>query len=146
MKVNTRGVSGRTCVCLMALLIPMLRANDGGSILGTIADPQGAPISGAKVTATETATGVAQTLPTDSRGFYAFQSLPVGRYDVQIDAAGFKRQKRSGVVLNVNSKVVVDATLVIGEHTDAVTVSESSTRVETVDTQMGEVITGKQMT
>ncbi len=54
--------------------------------------------------------------------------------------------RRTGVVINVDSKVVVDASLDIGERTDAVTVSESATHVETVDTQLGQVITGKQMT
>ncbi len=81
-----------------------------------------------------------------ARGFYSFQSLPVGRYDVEVKAAGFKPIRRTGVVIDVNSKVVVDASLAIGERTDTVTVSESAAHVETVDTQMGEVITGKQMT
>ncbi len=87
-----------------------------------------------------------QTIKTDGRGFYSFQSLPVGRYDVQVGASGFKPLRRTGVVIDVNSKVVVDASLAIGERTDTVTVSEAAAHVETVDTQMGEVITGKQMT
>ena len=49
-------------------------------------------------------------------------------------------------MIDVNSKVVVDASLAIGERTETVTVSESAAHVETADTQMGEVITGKQMT
>jgi Carboxypeptidase regulatory-like domain/TonB dependent receptor len=131
---------------LLALLGSTLWANDGGSLLGTITDPNRATIPGAKVTATETSTAVKQTIATDGRGFYSFQSLPVGRYDVQVDAAGFKPLRRTGVVINVDSKVVVDASLAIGERTDTVTVSESAAHVETVDTQVGEVITGKQMT
>jgi hypothetical protein len=123
-----------------------LWASDGGSLLGTITDPNGATIPGAKVTATETATAVKQTITTDGRGFYSFQSLPVGRYDVQMEASGFKPLRRTGVVIDVDSKVVVDASLAIGERSDTVTVSESAAHVETVDTQMGEVITGKQMT
>jgi hypothetical protein len=131
---------------LLALLGGTLWASDGGSLLGTITDPNGATIPGAKVTATETATAVKQTISTDGRGFYSFQSLPVGRYDVQVDASGFKPLRRTGVVIDVDSKVVVDASLDIGERSDTVTVSESAAHVETVDTQMGEVITGKQMT
>jgi hypothetical protein len=89
---------------------------------------------------------VKQTIATDGRGFYAFQSLPVGRYDVEVDASGFKPLRRTGVAIDINSKVVVDASLAIGERTETVTVSESAAHVETADTQMGEVITGKQMT
>jgi hypothetical protein len=123
-----------------------LRASDGGSLLGTITDPIGAAVPGAKVTATETATAVKQTIATDGRGFYSFQSLPVGRYDVDVTASGFQPLRRTGVVINVDSKVVVDAVLAIGKRTDTVSVSDSATHVETVDTQMGEVITGQQMT
>jgi hypothetical protein len=133
-------------IFLLSLLGRTLLASDGGSLLGTITDPNGAAIPGASVTATETATSVKQTIAADGRGFYSFQSLPVGRYDVEMHASGFKPLRRTGVVIDVNSKVVVDATLAIGERTDTVTVSESSAQVETVDTQMGEVITGQQMT
>jgi hypothetical protein len=114
--------------------------------LGTVTDPQRAVVSAAEVTATETTTGVRQKTVTDSRGFYSFQSLPVGRYDVRVEAPGFNPLRRTGVVIDVNSKVEVDVSLAVGEKTEAVTVSESAARVETVDTQMGEVITGKQMT
>ncbi len=124
----------------------ILFASDGGSLLGTVTDPAGAAIPGARVSATATSTALKQTITADERGFYSFQSLPVGRYDVQVDAAGFKPIRRTGVVINVDSKVVVDVSLAIGERTDAVIVSESAAHVETVDTQLGEVITGKQMT
>jgi hypothetical protein len=130
----------------LPLLTATLSAGDGGSILGTIRDPGGAAVPGAKVTVTETATGVEQSIPADAQGFYSFQNLPVGHYQVRIDAAGFKSLKRTGIVLNVNSKVVADASLSIGERTEVVTVSESAAHVETADTQMGEVITGQQMT
>ena len=143
---TNRGKGQILTIALLALCGCTLWASDGGSLLGTITDPNGAAVSGAKVTATETSTAVKQTISADDRGFYSFQSLPVGRYDVQVDAAGFKPLRRTGVVMNVDSKVVVDASLVIGERTDAVTVSESAAHVETVDTQNGQVITGKQMT
>jgi hypothetical protein len=131
---------------LLLLLGATLWAGDGGSLLGTITDPNGAAIPGAQVTATETGTSFKLTNTTDSRGFYSFQSLPVGHYNVEVHASGFKPLRRTGVAIDVDSKVVVDESLTIGEKTDAVTVSESATHVETVDTQLGQVITGKQMT
>ncbi len=131
---------------LWALLALTARGSGDGSISGRVTDPAGAAVSGAKVTASETATGVVQALVTGAGGFYSFQSLPVGRYDIQVDAVGFQRVKRTGVTLDVDSKVEVDIALSIGSRSEAVTVSESPTRVETVDTQLGEVITAKQMT
>ncbi len=86
-----------------------------------------------------------QSLPTAGASIRSRACL-LGRYDVEVRASGFKPLRRTGVVINVDSKVVVDASLAIGERTDTVTVSESATHVETVDTQMGQVITGKQMT
>ncbi len=133
-------------ITLFGLLGWLLWASDGGSLLGTITDPVGAAVPGATITATEVASGVKQTITTDTRGFYSFQSLPVGRYDVDVSASGFKPLRRTGVVMDVNSKIVVDASLAIGERTDTVTIAESAAHVETVDTQMGEVITGRQMT
>jgi Carboxypeptidase regulatory-like domain/TonB dependent receptor len=133
-------------VLIISLIGLTLWAGDGGSISGTATDPRGAAVPGAKVTATETATGVKQSLATDVHGLYSFQNIPVGRYDVQIEASGFKPLRRTGVVVDVNSKVVVDVSLAIGEKSETITVSESAAHVETIDTQMGEVITGKQMT
>ena len=132
---------------LLILLAPPVWASDGGSLLGTITDPNAAAVPGAKVTATEAATAVKRTIAGDGRGFFSFQNLPVGRYDVEVDAPGFQPLRRTGITINVESKVVLDATLAIGERREeAVTVSESAARVETVDTQMGEVISGRQMT
>jgi hypothetical protein len=85
-------------------------------------------------------TAVKRTITTDARGFYSF------RYDVEVDASGFKPYRRTNVVIDVDSKVVVDASLVIGEMTETITVSEAANHVDTVDTQMGQVITGGQMT
>jgi len=133
-------------IAVLVLLSLTLWASDGGSLSGTVTDPNGAVVPGAKITATEAATSVKQTATTDRRGFYSFQSLPVGRYNVEANASGFKSVLRAGVVIDVNSKVVVDASLPIGEKTETVTVSGSAAHVETVDTQMGQVITGQQMT
>ncbi len=143
---NRHSLAGSWKLIVLAVLSSALWASDGGSLLGTVTDPNGAAVPGASVAATETATGVKQIIATDGRGFYAFQSLPVGRYDVEVRASGFKPVRRTGVVIDVNSKVLVDASLAIGERTDRVTVSEAAAQVETVDTQRGEVITGRQMT
>jgi Carboxypeptidase regulatory-like domain len=134
---------------LSALILSMtavLWGGDGGTILGAITDPQHGAVPGAKITATESATGVKHFVNSDGQGLYSFQNLPVGRYDVQIEAGGFQPLRRTGIVLDIDSKVVVDASLTIGGRADAVTVSGSAAHVETVDTQMGEVISGQQMT
>jgi hypothetical protein len=131
-------------IALLALL--PLWAADGGSLLGTVTDPSGRAVPGARITAIETATAVKRTIAADLRGFYAFRSLPVGRYNVDVDALGFKPLRRTGVTIDIDSKVVVDLSLSIGDRTETLTVSESAARVESADTQLGEVVTGQQMT
>jgi hypothetical protein len=133
-------------LALFALMGSAVWAGDGGTILGTVTDPNGDAVPAANVAVIETSTSVKQTRATDAQGFYSFQSLPVGRYDIQVDANGFKPVRRTGVSIDVDSKIVVDASLTIGERSEAITVSDSATHVETADTQMGEVISGKQMT
>jgi hypothetical protein len=143
-KKRKRG--GRFPKMAIAMLGLVLWASDGGSLLGTITDPSGKGVPGAKVAAIETSTAVRQTTTTDAHGFYSFQSLPVGSYNVEVDAPAFRSLKRTGVMIDVNAKVVLDAVLAIGERTDTVTVSEAAAHVETADTQLGQVITAQQMT
>ena len=64
------------------------RAAVGGSISGTVTDATGGAVSKADVTATNSDTGIRQTVVTDDKGFYSFPSLPVGRYDLEV-ATGF---------------------------------------------------------
>ena len=62
---------------------------------------------------------------------YSFQSLPVGHYDIQIEAPGFRPMRRTGLMIDVSGKVVVDVSLEIGGRTDEITVSAATTQVDT---------------
>src|ERR1700693_2857216 len=130
------------------LLFPTGRLIAGitASISGTVTDPSGAVIAGATVTATNLDTGVVTTLTTNSQGFYSFQELPLGKYSVTVTQTGFKSYVQTGIVLDVNSALVIDATSQVGKATEKVEVLSSALHVDTESTQMGEVITGKEMT
>jgi Carboxypeptidase regulatory-like domain len=131
----------------MALLLPLwARAGVGGSVSGTVTDASGAAVVRASVTATNTNTGIRQAVMTDDRGFYSFPDLPVGPYDLEFTTTAFRPYRRTGVNIDANSALTVNAVLEVGERTDAVTVIENSVHVETTSTQMGEVISGTQMT
>jgi len=116
------------------------------SVLGTVKDQTGAVISGAQVTATNIETHVAQTASTNAQGFYVFSALQPGKYEVTINLPGFKAFKQTGIGLNVNDAVTVDATLQIGHADEVVTVSSNALQVETASTQLGEVIEDTQIT
>lgn len=71
-----------------------------GTIVGVVADPQGAVIPGARVTATNDATGVVLTTTSLSAGDFAFHAVPIGRYTVKVAASGFSLATVSNVQVN----------------------------------------------
>jgi hypothetical protein len=128
------------------LICSQLFAGVTASISGTVKDASGASVAGAAVTATNTGTGIAQTQITNGQGFYSFQSLPLGKYTIEVHEKGFKAYRQTDLVLDVNSALLVDVNLQVGQATEKVEVSADALHVETVTAQMGEVIEGKQMT
>src|SRR5690349_9278109 len=81
------------------------------SISGTVKDPSGAAIAGATVTATNVETSIKTTQITNGQGFYSFQSLPLGKYTLDVQQTGFKAYRQTELVLDVNSALSVEVTL-----------------------------------
>ncbi|HEX5229655.1 MAG TPA: TonB-dependent receptor [Bryobacteraceae bacterium] len=129
----------------LAAVATLSFAQTTGSISGTVKDPSGAVIAGATVTATNAATNAQSKSVTDDKGFYAFPSLPVGRYTVRASEEGFGPQTRT-LQVDSNSAIVEDLTMAMAEKVEEVTVLENATQVETASSQMGQVVTGTQMT
>src|SRR5580658_7772054 len=71
-------------LCLFSWLPLSAWGSVGGSISGTVTDPSGAVVPKATVTATNTDTGIKQSVASDEKGFYSFPSLPVGHYDLEV--------------------------------------------------------------
>jgi hypothetical protein len=121
-------------------------AQVGGSLSGTIKDSTGGVIPGATVSATNTAIGTELNSVTDAQGHYSFPNVPVGRYDLTVTLEGFKPLKRSGLAVDADSRLQIDATLEVGEQTETVTVVENAIRVETASTELGDVVPATEMT
>jgi Carboxypeptidase regulatory-like domain/TonB dependent receptor len=119
-----------------------------GGISGVVTDPTGAVIAGVNVTATNADQGLVTKSTTDEKGFYNFPRLPVGRYDIQVELQGFAPQKKSSIGVDADAAVRMDFTLAVAEQNEQVTVSESANEVhvETSSTQVGEVVSQKEMT
>ena len=131
---------------LFTLFAGSARAGVGCSVSGTVKDSSGAVVPKASVEAKNTDTGAQVRVTTNDSGFYSFPELAVGRYTISIESAVFKPYQRTGIVLNASGALNVDAFLELGQVTEAVTVAEAAVHAETSDTQMGEVISGSQMT
>ncbi|MGB7436371.1 MAG: TonB-dependent receptor [Candidatus Acidiferrum sp.] len=117
-----------------------------GSISGLVTDPSGAVIDGAHVVAIETQTGIRTETVTDSKGFYSFPTLAIGTYDVEVRGPGFKTFRQTHIVIDANSAIKVDVALQLGAASEQIEVHSDAVQVETQSTQMGQVITGTQMT
>src|SRR5271163_1183547 len=132
-------------LCSLLCFLSTAFAGVGGSISGTVKDPSGAAIANASVVLVHSGTGVQQSATADARGIYTFPVLPVGAYILDVNHPGFRAYRRTGIVLDANSALLLDVVLQVGERTDAVTVSDSAVHLETYSSQVGEVINGEQM-
>ncbi len=123
-----------------------LWAAANGSISGTVLDPSGGVVPNATITAVNTALKSEFNTVSNGEGFYSFPTLPVGRYDLTIEAAGFKTQKKTNLAVDTDSALKVDVVLQLGQGSETVVVQSFEAQVDTVATHLGEVVTGSQMT
>jgi len=94
-----------------------------GFISGQVTDPQGSVMPNATVTLTQELTRVRQVSETNSEGVFTFPNVLPGMYSVSVEASGFKRLDKKGVVLNAAQKVSVGTlTMQVGNVTESVTV------------------------
>jgi len=111
-----------------------------GTILGTVRDSTGAAVPGAQVTITETNKGTSLQFVTDETGSYTAPFLTPGAYAVAVEKAGFRRQVRSGIILQVDQRARVDFTLEVGQVTETVDVVAMAPLVRSESAELGEVI------
>jgi hypothetical protein len=108
-----------------------------GRIIGTVTDTQGAPVPGAKVTVTNTATNVQSTTVTNDAGFYQLLELPIGTYTVTAEHSGFSKAVTAPQSLDINQALRIDVHMRIGSVVEIVTVEAQAAQVETVSPTIG---------
>jgi carboxypeptidase family protein/TonB-dependent receptor-like protein len=136
-----KGIAGALVFSAIALA-----ATTDGRIEGRITDASGGVVRAAKITIADDATALAKTTKTDINGKYSFPVLPVGHYSIAVTYPSFRPYKRTNIVVDANSALVINATLEPGQQNQTVTVTDNPVHVETTNTQMGEVISGREMT
>ena len=136
------------CIVVLVGLSVALWAAANGSLSGTLVDPSGAVVPGAKITLVNTALNSEYKAISNGRGFYSFPTLPVGHYDVAIEAAGFKTQKKTNLTIDTDAALRLDMVLAVGQQSETVSVvaAGSEAQVDTVATHVGELGSGSQMT
>ncbi len=122
---------------LLLLCLPAYSQGGSARILGTVSDQSGGVVAGATVSVLDTERGVTRTLTTDDAGEYNAPNLIPGSYVVRVEANGFKKIERTGIVLEVGKEVRVDLTVQPGEQAQTVTVTEAAPLVETSNATLG---------
>ncbi len=117
-----------------------------GSISGTVKDPSGRVVPNADVAVREMSTGITHETRSNGSGYYTLPVLPVGRYVLQVHAPGFESYDRDGIVLDTDAALTLDCRLEMGAISQTVSVTDNTLHVETVSTQSGEVVAGREMT
>ncbi len=117
-----------------------------GVISGTVTDASGAVVPGATVTITNTdRNAVIRIVKTNQGGSFTAPLLPIGHYGVKIEAASFKTYDKTGIVLNVNDRLEVNAELQLGGHQEQVSVQADALQVQTQDATATGLINGTQV-
>ena len=115
----------------------------GASLNGTVTDASGAAVPNAKVAVTSAATGLTRNTQTSDAGLYVFSGLPVGQYDLTVDAQGFKSAKRTALQLEVGAAATVDIGLEVGTAQETVSVAAEAPVVETTRSSSASNVTEK---
>jgi hypothetical protein len=116
-----------------------------GTILGTVTDPQGAVVPGAKVTVHNINTGLERTTQTSADGSYSVPELPIGTYTVTATQSGFQTAVISNVAVDVAAEKRVDFVFRAGQVSEKVEVSgEALPQVETTTNTLGTTFTAEQ--
>src|ERR1700677_1641293 len=127
---------------MMALLTSLNVAGQQitASIRGTVLDPSGAIVQGATVTAKQTETGLARTAVTDHQGEYVLVELPIGHYQLEVQARGFQKYLQQGISLDVNQTATVGIQLRLGAESQQVEVNANATLVQSTVSSLGQTV------
>ena len=111
-----------------------------GEITGTVTDPTGAAIAGASVQATNTDTGLKQSVKTGEAGLYRLTVLPLGSYEMDVQAQGFGPKKVTGIVLSAGRTATIDVALAVSSTSTTVEVSASGLITEPSRIDLGSTL------
>ena len=137
----------RTLLSAVLVICPsiVLAQSYTGTIIGSIKDASGAVMPRATVTITNQQTGRQESVVTDLEGRYTSLPLPPGEYRVEAGLPGFRRAARTDITVQINTTLVIDFTLEVGDLTDEIEVRANATLLETASGTMGKVVDNRRI-
>jgi trimeric autotransporter adhesin len=117
-----------------------------GSLRGRVVDPAGAGTPGARVTITDEATNIPRSTVSSQEGEYEFFAVTPATYTLLIEATGFKRLERKGVVVSTQANITLDLALELGQVSEQVNVTAEAPPLQTADASTGQLVDNKLIT
>ena len=115
-------------------------AQGTAEISGTVRDQSGAVLPGVQFSATQIQTGFVRNAVTNETGLYILPTLPIGPYKLEASLPGFRTYVQTGIILEVNSRSVINVALDVGQVTEQVEVQANAAMVETRNVGVGQLV------
>jgi hypothetical protein len=132
-------------ILAIAWSVPAFAQGDRGTITGTVVDPAGAVVANAAVQIRNLGTAAVYPSATSETGNYTVGQLPVGNYELQVTAPGFKVYARSPLTVQVAQTIRVDVPLEVGSATESITVTDQASLLKTESGELSHNVTASSM-
>jgi len=146
---------GRSFCSIVTVLLAVLvtgscRANaqlatTTATLSGTVNDPGGALIPGAKVTLNSPETGTTREATSNASGRFSFVQLPPGTYGLTIKMDGFRPYAQNGILLDATQSAVQNVTLTLGTQEQQVVVNAQASNLNTQNANIAADIDAKEV-
>jgi len=137
-------------ICALVVLLCSENAAWGqdvtASITGTVTDSSGAALAGAMVTAKDMDRGTTWPATTNSDGLYNILRIPVGTYNVRVEAKGFQTALIPPFTLVLNQTARIDVQMKVGAVTETIQVTSAAPVLQTETTEVSTLIDSKTLT
>ncbi len=143
--------SARTLLLLLAAIVTLIlsahsaKAQGFGTIVGTVTDPTGSVIPGAKVTVTDQGTQLARTVTANDQGYFVVPALHPSTYTVNASATGFATFAQKNVTLLTDQSLTLDVKMTVGQATETVSVDTNVLQVDTSTSTLAQVVEEKRI-
>ncbi len=139
----------RLC-CLRFILagviaLSCLAQSDRGTITGRVVDPTDSVVAGAAVTVVNQNTGTRTVTHTNQAGNYVVRELPFGKYELSLEATGFRKYVRKDVEVALGQTLNLDFKLELGQIEQTVEVEAATPLLESGTSELGTVVDQKQV-
>jgi hypothetical protein len=130
-------------VCLLLSAVPLLAQATGARLTLAVNDPGGAAIPGARVTISNTSTGVETSALAMSGGSYVFPNLSPGPYTLRVEVSGFKRYVRDNLTLETGQVLALEVSMEIGAVSESINVTAETPLLQSASSEISTLVDNK---